>query len=84
MFAEEFFFSFSLLVYAIFLFTLGSAVLLDAFRRLIKEWWATASRRKNGNVVPVVDGGRPASNSIREGTEDLLQRPLTIPDKEIG
>jgi hypothetical protein len=83
MFVNEFLFSFSLLVFAGGLFILGTLILVDAARRLARQWLKT-SRQKNGGVVLPIDVARPISNRIGNGPKDLVQRPFTMPDKKVS
>jgi hypothetical protein len=84
MFVEEFVFSFSLLAFAAGLLILGTFILLDAFRRFVREWSSESTSQKDSGVVLVIDIGRPIANGVRNGTNDLIQRSVAIPEKEIG
>ena len=84
MFVNEFFFSFSLLAFTGLLFLLGTAILIDAFRRLANGWWLQPSRHQDRGVVLVVDVARPITDSIGDGTHDVVQRPLPVPDEKLG
>src|SRR5262245_20176116 len=84
MFVDEFLFSFSLLVFTLGLSILGTVILLDAFRRFVLEWYSKSSSNKNGRVVLVVDIRRPVAKRVRNGTQDLIQRPLSMTEKKVS
>ena len=81
MFVNEFVFSISILVFSGGLLILGTLLLLDAFRRLVRAWWLKSPRKKEVGVVLVVDISRPIENGVGDGSDNLIQRPLPITDK---
>jgi hypothetical protein len=83
MFVNEFFFSFSLLVFTGVLLILGAVITGDGIRRLFRQWSESAPKKK-GDVVLLVDVARPVANRISNGPHNLVKRPIAMPDEKVS
>jgi hypothetical protein len=84
MFINEFFFSFSILVFTGGLMILGTVLLVDAFRRLSLEWLSRSSRRKPTSAVLAVDTKRSFTKNVRDSAGNLIQQRVAMTDEEIS
>jgi hypothetical protein len=84
MFVNEFFFSFSLLALTLFLFILGTVILADGLRRIVREWLSKPTGKKDGRIVLPVDITRPVVDRVGNGANNFLQRPIPVPEKKAG
>ena len=71
MFVNEFFFSSLLLLFTGSLLIVGTLILMDAFRRLLREWLSEPSREKDRGVVLTIDITRPISNRFGDDPGNL-------------
>ena len=83
MFVNEFLFSFSLLVFAGGLFILGTLTLVDAVRRVVRQWLKTSSQKNSGIVLPI-NVARPIAEGVGNSANNIVQRPLTMPEKKVS
>jgi hypothetical protein len=83
MFVNEFLFSFSLLVFAGGLFILGTLILVDAVRRVVRQWLKTSSQKNSGIVLPI-NVARPIAEGVGNSANNVIQRPITMPEKKVS
>jgi hypothetical protein len=84
MFINEFFFSFSIVVFTVGLMILGTVLLVDAFRRLALEWLSKSSGKKATSDVLAVDTKRSFTKNVRDSAGNLIQPRVAMTDEELG
>ena len=84
MFVNEFFFSFSLLLFTGILFIMGTFFLVDGVQRLFRAWWLDSSTEKKSDVVLLVDVARPIANGVGNSAHNLVKRPIAMTDEKVS
>jgi hypothetical protein len=84
MFINEFFFSFSIVVFTAGLMILGTVLLVDAFRRLALEWLSKSSGKKATSAGLAVDTKRSFTKNVRDSAGNLIQQRVAMTDEEVG